>query len=367
VVPAFGRRLKNVPENLKKSDATPSAAGPLVSIITPIYNGEEYLSVCIESVLAQTYQNWDYTILDNCSKDKSLEIALRYAARDSRIRVIQADTFLPAIQNHNRTVREISPSAKYCKFLFADDWLYPRCVEEMVRVAERNPAVGLVGAFGIDGQMVFPALPNQLVGPEPAANRKGDGGQVYAPEHLPGKEIARSKLLGGVYVFGTMTTVMVRADLVRKRNPFFNEHNLHSDHETLVDVLQESDFGFVHQVLSFSRPRPQSLGSFASKFNSILLGDVVILLKYGPVFLQPAELQKRWKEINWEYHSSLAHNVLRMRSGKFWKYHRDTLAGYGAKINVGLLATCALVDLGRNLAHPVRGFRRAWNWWSEAK
>src|SRR5258708_3929396 len=55
---------------------------PRVSIVTAVYSGAEYLTECIESVLAQTYQNWDYTIIDNCSTDNSLEIAEQYLARD---------------------------------------------------------------------------------------------------------------------------------------------------------------------------------------------------------------------------------------------------------------------------------------------
>ena len=52
---------------------------PFVSIVSPVYNEAEYLAECIDSVLAQTYQNWDYTIVDNCSTDGSVEIAQRYA------------------------------------------------------------------------------------------------------------------------------------------------------------------------------------------------------------------------------------------------------------------------------------------------
>ena len=48
---------------------------PLVSIVTPAYNEEKYLSTCIESVLAQTYSNWDYMIVNNCSADRTLAIA----------------------------------------------------------------------------------------------------------------------------------------------------------------------------------------------------------------------------------------------------------------------------------------------------
>ena len=50
-------------------------AQPLVSVITPVYNGEAHLVQCIESVLAQTYQHWDTLIVDNCSTDRTSEIA----------------------------------------------------------------------------------------------------------------------------------------------------------------------------------------------------------------------------------------------------------------------------------------------------
>jgi glycosyltransferase involved in cell wall biosynthesis len=123
-----------------------SKSVPLVSIVTPVYNNADDLAECIESVLAQTYQNWDYTIVNNCSTDGSAEIARRYAAKDSRIRVHDNRQFLRAIRNHNHALRQISPESKYCKMVFADDWIFPRCLEEMVAMAERHPSVGIVGA-----------------------------------------------------------------------------------------------------------------------------------------------------------------------------------------------------------------------------
>ena len=115
---------------------------PLVSIVTPVYNEEEHLAECIESVLAQTYQNWDYTIVDNCSTDRSLEIALWYAAKDSRIRVHANKQFLNMLANHNVAVRQISPVSKYCKVVLADDWIFPECLERMVTVGEAYPSAG---------------------------------------------------------------------------------------------------------------------------------------------------------------------------------------------------------------------------------
>ena len=81
-------------------------AQPLVSIVTPVYNDAEYLAKCIESVLAQTYQHWDYTIVDNCSTDGSADIACTYAAKDPRIRVHGNSRFLKAIANHNMALRK---------------------------------------------------------------------------------------------------------------------------------------------------------------------------------------------------------------------------------------------------------------------
>lgn len=59
---------------------------PLVSVITPCYNGANYIAACIESVLAQTLVNWEMLIVDDCSTDNSAEIILSYVKKDTRIR-----------------------------------------------------------------------------------------------------------------------------------------------------------------------------------------------------------------------------------------------------------------------------------------
>src|SRR6185436_19570783 len=88
---------------------------PLVSVVTPVYNGEDHLEECIESVLRQTYTNWNYTIVNNCSKDRTLQIAEQYAARDPRIRVHTNTTFARVIENFNNAFRQVSPDSTYCK------------------------------------------------------------------------------------------------------------------------------------------------------------------------------------------------------------------------------------------------------------
>ena len=128
-----------------------SAHTPLVSVVTPAYNEEAHIRQCIESVLAQTYTHWDYTIVNNRSTDRTFEIAQEYAAKDHRIRIHNNETFVPAIANYNNAFRQISPECKYCKVVGADDWLYPECLEKMVHLAEEHPTAAIIGAYQITG------------------------------------------------------------------------------------------------------------------------------------------------------------------------------------------------------------------------
>ena len=216
-------------------------ADPLVSILTPVYNGEKYLEECIESVLAQTYQNWEYLIVNNCSKDRTLEIAQHYADKDRRIQIFRNDEFVGAVKNHNIALSKISPESKYCKIVQADDWLFPECLKRMVGVAEANPSVGMVTSYRLRNQWV------------------DCDGLPYPSTVVPGRDICRFILLGGPLVVGTMSHPLIPSDLIRKRMPFFNEDHLYADTESCFEVLVNADMGFVPQVLTISRVHDEQI------------------------------------------------------------------------------------------------------------
>ncbi len=286
-----------------------SGTAPLVSIVTPVYNNEEYIAECIESVLAQTYQNWDYVIVNNCSTDGSGEIARRYAAKDSRIRVKDNTEFLPVISNHNVALRQISPTSKYCKMVFADDWMFPRCLEEMVALAEEYPSVGIVGAYSLqEHEVAWVGLP-------------------YSSRVVSGRDICRRLFLENLYVFGTSTSVLYRADFVRGRDPFYNEANFHADREAAVRLLKSCDFGFVHQILTFKRLAPESLTPSVSYDLRTHFGAMLsTLVKYGRDFLCEAEFDSCVERLLTEYYNFMAVTLLRgRRDGRFWAYQKGQL------------------------------------------
>jgi glycosyltransferase involved in cell wall biosynthesis len=316
--------------------------GPFVSVVTPVYNGEKYLAECIESVMAQTYRHWEYIIVNNCSKDRSLEIAQEYARKDSRIRVHNNTQFLGMIQNHNHALRQICADSKYCKVLHADDWLFPECLEKMVQFVEGHPSVGLVGAYGLEGtQVVWDGLP-------------------YPSTVVSGHEICRLSLFDDLYVFGTPTSLLLRSDLVRSRKCFYNESNFHADKEVCFEILQDTDFGFVHQVLTFTRTHDEAATSFAEKFNTYVLSDLTCLLKYGRIYLTSEEYEKCLRKNLDGYYRFLAESLVSRREKKFWDYHRTELK----KLNLSLSRTKLLVSFSSVLAHlllyPVR---RRWRQW----
>lgn len=112
---------------------------PVISILIPTYNGASYLSECIESILVQTYQDWELLIVDDCSGDDTLNIALRYAHRDRRLRVVSNPENLGLVGNWNRCI-ELA-QGEWIKFVFQDDWIEPECLEAMLDASTLNNSI----------------------------------------------------------------------------------------------------------------------------------------------------------------------------------------------------------------------------------
>jgi glycosyltransferase involved in cell wall biosynthesis len=296
---------------------------PLVSVVTPVYNGAAFLRQSIESVLSQSYENWDLTIVDNRSTDETLDIAREYAAGDPRIRVSENRQFVRVAENYNNALRQISPESAYCKVLAADDWLAKECLEKMVALAEANPRVAIVGAYGLTGSYVeWQGLP-------------------YSSTVINGSELCRDRLLGGPYVFGTPTSLLYRSDIVRSTDPFYNESNLHFDSEACMRELKKNDFGFIHQILSYRGVQKDSLSSFSMRMQTYLVCDLLELVRYGPVYLSPEEVESRIEKHLRKYYGYLAEQFFVGRDKEFWNYHRAQLAAQGYPLSRRRLARAA--------------------------
>lgn len=317
-----------------------SADDPLVYITTPVYNGEDYLAECIESVLAQTYHHWEYTIVNNRSTDRSLEIAECYAQKDSRITVITNERFVGVIENYNNCFSHISPQSKYCKVVSADDWLFPDCVEEMVELGEAYPTVAIIGCYQQSAETVrWKGLPVET-------------------RVISGKEVCRASWLHNLDVFGSSTSVMHRSDLVRQYTPFYPHKLPHADTSSCFKYLQSHDFGFVHKILCVERVHA---GQTSSTVHRLSAGNVAFLehfLTYGPIYLNATEFEELKTQLMEGYYRWLGGCVLKMRNAEFWRYHTSRLGELGYPIQWTRVARATVEEIVEEMRKPSIAFAK---------
>jgi glycosyltransferase involved in cell wall biosynthesis len=315
-----------------------SKGQPFVSIVTPVWNGEAHIGECIESILAQTHQNWEYIILNNNSDDRTLEIAEAYRKRDSRIRVYSNTTFLSIIANHNKAFSLISAESRYCKVVSADDWILPECIERMVNLAEKNPSVGIVGAYQLSGGEGIWYLRNT--------------GLPYSPSVVPGREVCRAHLLGALRVFGNPTSVMYRADLMRGADPFFPNDTMEADTSACLKHLRFSDFGFVHQVLAYERIHKVRASTTALDINSYTSAEIADCQTYGEWYLSRQECDARIAELLDAYYAYMAKCAFKRKGKQFWIYHIGRLHDLGLRLDVMRFAVGIASQLLDLTLHP---------------
>lgn len=118
----------------------------LVSIITPCYNSISYIAQSIESVLSQTYHNWEMIIVDDCSTDGSFEIINRYAKSDNRIKVYKTEypSGSPVLP---RNIAIKNAVGRYIAFLDSDDMWLPKKLEEQIHIFKTNLDTAVVFSY----------------------------------------------------------------------------------------------------------------------------------------------------------------------------------------------------------------------------
>lgn len=314
---------------------------PLVSIITPVYNGEEYLSETIESVLNQTYENWEYIIQNNSSTDSTLEIATEYAKKDARIRIHTTESLIPPVDNHNTALELMSESSAYCKFVHADDTLMPECIEKMVKVAKQSPQIGLVSSYGIWGERLW------------------CDGLPHTRSHFKGAEVIRTILESqfAICVFGCPSTILIRSDLAKTLRPLFNAKNpLHYDIEVCFEILKHSDLGFAHDVLTFIRRHDAAISSTkVVQYDSDILSQYASLHQYGKDVFSESEFNELDKKYESYYYSNLSKHFIKLKFKTVLEYHKKTLAVVNLTIKKSVLTKYILLRAIDSIAYiPVK-------------
>ncbi|AFY48356.1 glycosyl transferase [Nostoc sp. PCC 7524] len=116
---------------------------PKITVIMPVFNGEKYIQTAIDSILNQTFTDFELIVIDDCSCDKSLEIIKSY--NDNRIKLLENNTNLGVTKTKNKGIEK--SLGEYIAFLDCDDYAYPSRLAEQLEFMESNPDFGMIGSW----------------------------------------------------------------------------------------------------------------------------------------------------------------------------------------------------------------------------
>lgn len=220
----------------------------MVSVIVPIYNAEEYLQTCIESILMQTYTNFELLLIDDGSIDQSLSICHKYAFSDKRIKVFQKENG-GASSARNFGINQAI--GKFLLFIDSDDWIVPECIAKMVECYEKHAQSQIVfaGATASDGS--WKCL---------------DYTSKNFPEFSDDDNWLCLSMLKR-FVFGMMPwNKLILRDFVIKNNLYFVEGTILEDEIWNFDISKHiKAASFVNSNLYFYNLHPNSVMSKASE------------------------------------------------------------------------------------------------------
>ena len=111
-----------------------------VSIIVPMYNAEKFIGKTIESVLSQTYENWEMLIMNDVSTDNSLAVVNEYVKKDDRIKVLNTEKNMGVVKGRNHLID--LANGKFIAFLDADDYWHSQKLEKQIQfMKEKNAGI----------------------------------------------------------------------------------------------------------------------------------------------------------------------------------------------------------------------------------
>lgn len=225
------------------------AAQPLVSIITPTFNHGDFIGRCIESVLGQTYSDWELLIVDDGSTDQTGPIADRYAGADGRIRVFHRENVgvFRLSETYNHALSHAKGS--FVAILEGDDLWMPDKLRLQVDALASHPEAVLCWSRAM---IVGDGL-ERMQASEPDIDLVPQPWRVNEPLGIA---------LNGLYLFNFIpaASIVVRSDVIREIGGFQQRVGLPLvDYPTLLTIATRGSFVFVDEILAKWRWHPNQV------------------------------------------------------------------------------------------------------------
>ena len=206
-----------------------------ILVFVPTYNSEKYLRECLDSVLNQTFQDWECVISDDASTDKSVDIAREYENKDSRFKVLTHEVNVGAANNWNRAKESNNSFAT--KILCADDYLMTGALEGQLDLLKRNETAIVFSERYIifpNGKKLHPRLPK------------------YA-SNISFNDAFKLYINLGRNIFGEPVTALFRTDVFVKSEGFYSKFEYSLDTSGYMAISRGQDVTFDNFVVGAFR------------------------------------------------------------------------------------------------------------------
>lgn len=313
---------------------------PLVAIVTPVYNGAEFLDATMKCVQEQTYPNIVHVVLDNASTDETPNIIETYRNGSTPLIVGRNDVLLPMDENWNAALKLLPPGTAYFTVLCADDVLMPEAIARMVALAESDHAITIVSAAAYRNQQEvdFHWPPDRTV---------FDGDEA----------IRRFFIHGGVLEARHM---LWRIGALKTAVPFFDLNVGHSaDIDAGLRLLAPGKLGFVHDRLMMIREHQANASNQEMRPLKVHFNDWLILLRrHGP----RAFGDEVYRELEGRYRRHYFRQILKWRLRKgarpTFNLHMQLLEKMHSRPSMFDFAIAAFDSLLIRI-----GLRKGWYWY----
>lgn len=282
---------------------------PLVSIISPTYNHQNYIKDCIESVLAQTYSNWEMIIIDDGSTDGTFAVASEYSKKDSRIKAFTQNNIgiFRLGESYNFALSKCT--GKYVAILECDDVWLPEKLSLQVDALEKHPECILSW-----GKAYLSSV---------------NLSEIYylAPVNTDDIELFYNKPVGSFlkkFIYNTIIpalTIVIRRDALLETGGFIQGFGLPLvDIPTTIELLLKGEFAYIDQPLGSWRIYPnQVTKTYAGQMTTSYYALIQSLMQREPGIFEAHGLTK--KEIDNHFRNRLV--VSYARSGRYKLIRKD--------------------------------------------
>jgi glycosyltransferase involved in cell wall biosynthesis len=241
--------------DLRHEERPSQVRAPLVSIVVPTYNSARYLASTVDSVTAQTFENWELVLIDDGSSDNTVQLSQQLAAGNPKIRAIAGSHGGPAVAR-NEGLRHSDPRSEFVIFLDSDDRWEGKALETLLQALKDNP--GCVAAHGL-------ARATDLQG----ARYEGDDladlmrrRRAVTPNGLTDVPVSEPTTFFAMLVYNwivTPGTCLIRRSALDKVGAFAPELSLGEDWDLNIRLARAGNLALVDCIVLNWRRHPGSL------------------------------------------------------------------------------------------------------------